>query len=69
MVPGTDTNDASQDASLSNGFSDLNWLSEVDDCNDEDIFKRFVICVCARMHVIVNVHVRVSTLYQFLKFD
>ncbi|XP_010682007.2 phosphatidylinositol-3-phosphatase SAC1 isoform X1 [Beta vulgaris subsp. vulgaris] len=42
VVPGTDTNDASQDASLSNGFSDLNWLSEVDDCNDEDIFKRYL---------------------------
>lgn len=35
------TNGAAQDDSMSNGSCDFNWLSQEDDCNEEDIFQRF----------------------------
>lgn len=42
VVSGTNTKGASQDDSMSNGLCDLNWLSQVDDCNEEDIFQRYL---------------------------
>ncbi|KNA10151.1 hypothetical protein SOVF_146960 isoform A, partial [Spinacia oleracea] len=42
VASSTNTNDALQDDSMPNGFCDFNWLSEVDDCNEEDIFQRYL---------------------------
>ncbi|CAO2835328.1 unnamed protein product [Amaranthus hypochondriacus] len=36
------TNGAAQDDSMSNGSCDFNWLSQEDDCNEEDIFQRYL---------------------------
>ncbi|XP_021767175.1 phosphoinositide phosphatase SAC1-like isoform X1 [Chenopodium quinoa] len=42
VASSTNTNGVSENDSMSNGICDLNMLSQVDDCNEESIFQRYL---------------------------